>query len=271
MGCKKLLFFIVLMCFESALFAQTFTKSQVDSLLKVRLDSALHHTAVSPAVSSPPKKKFQYVLGFDGTVNLGNLNRFLFSSRNNFSLTGGKYLWFSLSPYFAFGEINGQILEREMTTDFNMTAFYNNPIYLLFFMTAEKSNLRSIEWRTLGGFGLGYHRFKKPRFSFSLSNTITYEETDFVKQEDINLYRNSSRLRLDYNFFRKKLLISHTAFFQPAFNSPNLRWSNLLNIDFAMNKTLLFRWSAFTTYESITALGKQNYDTRLTFGLVFRN
>lgn len=271
---KIVLFFsLFTLLWEGLVAAQTFTKAQVDSLLKVKIDSILHHTHTQPSVSTPPpaNKIFHYALGFDGTVNLGNLNRYLLSSRNNFSLVSGKKVWISLSPYFAVGELNGQLLEREMTTDLNMTTFYQKPIYFLFFATVEKSNLRAIDWRSLAGIGIGYHLLSNPRLGFSLSNALTYEETDFAKQEDIQVIRNSSRLRLDYNFFKKKILISHTVFFQPALNSNNLRWSNLLNIDIPLNKRFSFRWSAFTTYESLTAVGKQNYDSRLTFGLVIRN
>lgn len=267
-----ILFLFLFMLLWEGLVAQTFTKAQVDSLLKVKIDSVLHHTHAPTDVSSPPVNKiFHYTLGFDGTVNLGNLNRYLLSSRNNFSLVSGKKIWISLSPYFAVGELNGQLLEREMAADLNMTTFYQNPVYLLFFATVEKSNLRAIDWRSLAGVGIGYHWLSNPRFSFSISNALTYEETDFAKQEDIQVVRSSSRLRLDYNFFKKKILISHTVFFQPALNTNNLRWSNLLNIDIPMNKRYSFRWSAFTTYESVTAAGKQNYDSRLTFGVVIRN
>ncbi|TAH21973.1 MAG: DUF481 domain-containing protein [Cytophagales bacterium] len=271
MQTKLLLLFILLAYFDGALQAQTFTKSQVDSLLKVRLDSALHHVTEQPHVSRPPKKDFHYLIGIDGTVNLGNLNRYLISSRNNFSMLSGKHLWFSLTPYFAFGSMNGQTVEQEITTDLNLTAFYQKSIYALFFMTVEKSNLRAIEWRTLAGLGVGFHWLSNSRISFSISNALTYEQTDFLRQEDINVYRNSSRLRLDYNLFGKKLLFSHTSFFQPALNTRNLRWSNLLNIDFPMRKNFSFRLSTFTTYESITAVGKQSYDTRVTFGVVFKN
>lgn len=271
MRTKLILLFVLLGGFGKMLHAQTFTKAQVDSLLKVRLDSALHRTVEQQHVSSPPKKDFHYLLGIDGTVNAGNLNRYLISSRNNFSFLSGKYLWFSLTPYFAFGSINGQTVEQEITTDLNMTAFYQKPIYLLFFMTVEKSNLRAIDWRMLAGLGIGYHWLSNKRISFSVSNAVTYEQTDFLRQEDVNVYRSSSRLRLDYNFFGKKILLSHTVFFQPALNTPNLRWSHLLNIDFPMRKKFSFRLSTFTTYESITAAGKQSYDSRITFGIVFKN
>jgi hypothetical protein len=156
-------------------------------------------------------------------------------------------------------------------TDFNLTVFYSKPVYLLFFATAEKSNLRAIDWRTLAGAGLGYHWFSNARINLLLSNAITYESTDFTTQDDVIVYRNSARVKLNYNFFKKKLLVSHTAFFQPALNTYNLRWSNLLNIDIPFTKFFSFRLSAFTTYESLVAAERQNYDTRVTFGVVIKN
>jgi hypothetical protein len=264
-------FSFIFIIFSTPTWAQTYSKAQVDSLLKVKIDSILHHAHHSQQAQHQPKKRFEYALGLDGSLNFGNLRRFIISSRSNLSLVGGRYLWFSLSPYLALGEQNGIVQERELTTDLNMTAFYSRPFYCLVFATAEKSNLRAIEWRTLAGIGVGYHWFKNPRINLQISNALTYENTDFVGSADVLVYRNSTRLRLNYHFFQKKLLFSHTAFFQPALNMENWRWSNLLHVDVPVNKVISLRLSGLTTYESLVAEGRQNYDTRLTFGIVVKN
>jgi hypothetical protein len=100
--------FLLSITYASSTFGQTYTKAQMDSLLKVKIDSILHHTH-NHQQNTHPKKVFEYALGLDGSLNFGNLNRYIISSRNNFSLVGGKQLWFSLSPYFALGELNGKV------------------------------------------------------------------------------------------------------------------------------------------------------------------
>jgi hypothetical protein len=250
--------------------AKQLHQAKMGPQLRQRLDSLEALDKPSP---HPPS--LQYSLSTDGLVNLGNVSRFLFNQRVTLRYVGGQTFWFELSPSFAYGKTNGELAEREWLGNLNTTVFYQRPVYALLFATAERSNLRAIDSRWLGGVGVGYHYGHRPgqgqRFKCSVSNALIWEVTNFVEDEDIAVVRNSTRLLLDYNFFSRRLLCRHSAFFQPALDQRNVRWSNSLDLRAPLSKVLAVQLSIFTSYESVVAPGRRNYDHRITFGLQVSN
>ncbi len=255
---------------------------QVDSLAGVihgaKLGPRLRRQIDSLEALGRPKPRNHKVLyswSTDGLVNLGNVNRFLFNQRASLRYVGGKIFWFELIPGFAYGKTNSQLAEREWTGNLNMTILYNKPVYGLLFAIGERSNLRRIDHRWLAGAGIGYHTGYGPnngqRFKCSISTALISEVTNFVQSEDLRVIRSSTRLVMEYNFFRKRLLFYHSTFFQPAIDQANLRWSNGLDIRAPINKILVLQLSVLSTYESVTAMGRSNYDHRITFGLQLTN
>jgi hypothetical protein len=278
---KKLLCFLGCWLPGLAAWAQT-GAATLDSLAwqlhQAKLGAQLRHKLDSLEALDRPKPRppaLQYSLSTDGLVNLGNVARFLFNQRATLRYVGGKTFWFELSPSFAYGKTNGQLAEREWLANLNTTVFYQRPVYGLLFTIGERSNLRAIGHRWLVGLGVGYHYGHQPgqgqRFKCSVSNALIREVTNFVEDEDIAVFRNSTRLLLDYNFFSGRLQFHHSTFFQPALDQRNVRWSNSLDVRAPLNKVLALQLNVFSSYESLVAPGRRNYDHRITFGLQVSN
>jgi hypothetical protein len=255
-------------------FAQTSEEKRIDSLSNVKakriVDSTLKaiEEAKKKSTPVPKKQRFNAKLTADGTINDGNVQRMLFITRLNASLSEGIF-WFSMNPVFTYGETNKRVQEREFFMDISSTVFYQKRIYGLAFGIVEKSNLRAIELRDLVGGGIGIRFIKNnPNADLSTSIACIYEKTDFITKNDVETMRLSVRLRGSYSVFKGRLKLYHLSFFQPSLtDNKNIRWNGIATIEIPFSKHIHIRASVENSYESIVAPNRKNNDFRTTFGI----
>jgi hypothetical protein len=216
--------------------------------------------------------KFKYRMGADGTYTSGNVSRILMQFTSSFDLTLSKVFKLATSPSYIYGQQNGLLAENEFFVDLRTNLFYEKRFYYLAFTSFEKSNLRKIENRFIGGAGVGYRLIKKERTTLSVTNVLLYEKTDFILNEkfpDRNLWRNSTRISGEYSFNDSKFSLSHILFIQPIITENNFRWNGNLILKYQLSKQLSLRTTMENSYESIVVPGRANNDFRWTFGIVF--
>jgi hypothetical protein len=258
----------------TVLSAQTNEEKRIDSLANLKakriVDSTLKaiEEAKKKSVPIPKQQRFNAKLTADGTINDGNVQRFLFITRLNASLSEGIF-WFSMSPVFTYGETNKKVQEREFFMDVSSTVFYQKRIYGLAFGILETSNLRAIQLRDLVGGGVGIRFIKNnPNADLSTSIACIYEKTDFLTKNDVETLRLSLRLRGSYSVFKNRLKLYHLSFFQPSLtDNKNIRWNGIATIEIPFSKHVNIRASIENSYESIVAPNRKNNDFRTTFGI----
>ncbi|RRA99847.1 DUF481 domain-containing protein [Larkinella rosea] len=215
---------------------------------------------------------FHYKITADGTVTAGNVNRALIQVGSTFDWAVSRLFRFASSPSFAYGRQNQQLNEREILADFRTTFLQEKRFYYLGFGAIEISNLRKIRQRLTGGAGVGYKLISKKNAYLSVTNVLLYEYTDFITNtaevQDINVLRNSTRIVGEYQWHDGRYSITHTAFFQPALNQPNLRWNGNVAFQIRLSTLISVRTMVQNSYESVVAIGRKNNDFRWTTGLV---
>jgi len=233
----------------------------------------------SNTASAKPKEipdVVQFGVGLDGDFRKGNVTRNLLKARLSLNYeTPKSILGFSTSPRFAYGTFKGVLNEQELFVDFNTTLYaYQRKLYYLAFGIIEKSNLRKINTRALGGVGFGYRIFgdknhPNSRIKLTVTNAIVYEATDYYKKEDIKVIRSSTRVKFGAEIIKGKLFFNNTTFIQPALNKNNFRWNAITSFSVKASKKLTFNVLLDNSYESVVPDGIQNTDIALTFGVSF--
>jgi putative salt-induced outer membrane protein YdiY len=236
---------------------------KADSIVQAKIDSIQQK-------QNPPKPKpriFKYDLSLTGSLNAGNVDRKLLAFRSEFKWTG-KLVELDVHPRFAFGEQNKQLAENEPYIDAMLNFFHQKKVYAFAMTNMEASNLRGINFRWLGGVGVGWHIIRQEKVKLSITNLLLHEGTDFRDETapDIILWRNSTRLKGQYNIL-KRLTFKHWLYFQPSFTAQNFRWNGIFSLEFPIYKNLQFRINFEDVYESVVPEGRKNADRFLTLGL----
>lgn len=256
-----------------------------DPRLRAVVDSLATLKAKELTKPKPPKPMpvYMYRLQLTGDLINGNVNRVLYNVRPFFNYEDtAKVFGFFSQPRYAYGEVNKNMAENELFVDANSTLFYHKKrtkgFYLLGFGAFESSNLRRISERWLGGAGLGWHIVRRNQRKdhvavkeLTLTNAILYEKTDFQATEDIETWRNSTRLRLSLGLLKDKLILSNTTFLKPSITSDNFRWNAISTLEAPLTAKVSLTSMLENNYESIIAQGVQNTDLRWTFGVTIRN
>ncbi|MDJ1471450.1 DUF481 domain-containing protein [Xanthocytophaga flava] len=245
----------------------------------LKSDTIKRDTVKPPAKPTPPPPpSWTYVLGLDGMINSGNVNRKLLTLRLGLNHENPNSIWgFYSSPRFQYGTNNEVLQEREVFFDFNNTWFYSqHDVYGLLFGIYEQSNLRQINDRLNIGVGVGWRiiggkRLPSSRVQVSISNAFLREATDFISSdtEDLNVLRNSTRFRFRVEIIREKLTLQSTIFFQPAINRKNLRWNSISQLVFKLNKHFSLTSTLDNSYESYNVAGVKSSQLNSTLGLSY--
>ncbi|GAB3999751.1 hypothetical protein GCM10028807_50870 [Spirosoma daeguense] len=223
---------------------------------------------VTPSVDTN-KVIFRYRLTADGTITAGNVNRTLLQLTSSFDYQLSRNFKLSSNPSFVFGKQSGILAEREWFGDFRTTYRHEKRLYYLAFGSYERSNLRQIAHRWTAAGGIGYKLVNRKRAYVSVTNVLLHENTDFFEREDIYIFRNSLRLFGEYSFDKDRWTVTHTAFYQPALGTYNVRWNGSVSVQVKLTQVISLRTTAANAYESLVAPGRQNDDFRFTIGLVY--
>jgi hypothetical protein len=250
-------------------------KAQI--IVKFKLDSikALNH---KPA-KKIPAATFQFI--GNSQINTGNVNRVLFNTIGRFQYKGkGNMYKLNADVNYIYGEKDNKISENDLISNLNHSFWYDKQFYGIVFGTYEFSNLRGISNRYLVGAGIGWQaiRFNAEESKkmsivpyLSITNAMIYENTDFLKQADLTILRNSSRILANISFFKNKLIFNNTIFLQPSLSQDNFRasWNSILRLP--LSSWFSFQSTLDYSYESFVLAGRQNSDIRLLFGFTFGN
>ncbi|MFD2572551.1 DUF481 domain-containing protein [Spirosoma soli] len=236
--------------------------TKADSSKVVKTDSV-------KAKPAPVTPAFRYRLSADGTITAGNVSRALLQLAGAVDYQLSDYFKLSTSPSFVYGQQNGFLAEREWFDDFRMTYRHEKRLYYLAFGSFERSNLRQIDRRWTVAGGAGYKVINRKRAYLSVTNVLLQEFTDFVELNDINIFRNSTRLFGEYIFGGDRYVVTHTAFYQPAIGQYNVRWNATLSVQIKLTPTTSLRSTLANAYESLVVPGRKNNDLRFTIGLVY--
>ncbi len=218
---------------------------------------------------APPTPIFRYRFTADGTITAGNVNRTLLQLASAVDYQLSNYFKLSSNPSFVYGKQNGLLAEREWFGDFRTTYRYEQRFYYLAFGSFERSNLRQINRRWTVAGGAGYKLINRKRAYLSITDVVLQEFTDFVELNDINIFRNSTRIFGEYTFGGDRYTVTHTAFYQPAIGQYNVRWNATLSLQIKLTSTTSLRSTLANAYESLVVPGRQNNDLRFTVGLVY--
>jgi Protein of unknown function, DUF481 len=229
--------------------------------------------------STDEKKKLPawfYSLGVDGTISSGNVDRQLLNIKGTLNYELRKSIFgFFTSPKFQFGSNSDVLQEREIFMDLNTTLFYaQKDVYGIAFGIFEQSNLRKIILRYNAGIGIGWKilggkKTPKSALKISISTALVKEKTDFETQLDKNIFRSSTRLKINYNIIPEKLTFNSIAFLQPSLNDDYYRWNSSSNLSYNVGKHISILISYENTYENFNSLNIKNAQSNATIGLVY--
>ncbi len=225
-----------------------------------------------PADTTPARLNpvFRYKLTADGTFSRGNVTRDLLQLATALDYQLSNYFKLSSNPSFVYGRQSGILAEREWFGDFRTTLRHEKRLYYLAFGSFERSNLRQINRRWTYAAGLGYKLLSQERAYISVTNVLLREYTDFIEGQDIDVVRNSARLFGEYKLGKNnRYVVTHTAFYQPAIGTRNIRWNASLSLQLKLTTHTSLRTTLANAYESVVAPGRQNNDLRVTIGLAY--
>lgn len=265
---------LLLLCFlltTNALWAQVVEQPDplrpaVPDSVRKTIDSSSRDTVV---IVPKPLHLLRYKFTADGTITAGNVNRELLQLASSLDYTLSNYFKLSANPSFVYGKQNGLLAERELFSDLRTTYRHEQRLYYLAFGSFERSNLRQINRRWTVAAGAGYKLVESKRAYLSVTNVVLQEFTDFYELDDINVFRNSTRLFGEYNFADNRWTLTHTALLQPAIGQSNLRWNATVSVQVKLNTVISLRTTLANAYESLVVPGRQNNDLRFTIGLTY--
>jgi hypothetical protein len=212
-----------------------------------------------------------YRIRGDGNFSRGNINRSLMILRTEL-VFAGPVVTVMTNPRFTYGEQKNVLAERELYTDLFIDIHEERKVYGFGLGILERSNLRAIDVRKMGGLGFGWRLFQGKQNSLSLTNAIIYESTRFRSRPDVTTTRNSLRIKGIHHFSKSKLRFNHLTFIQPSItNLANLRWNTILSLEAPVSKWVSLRTSFENSYESIVEAGRKKNDSRLTVGFAVGN
>lgn len=226
-------------------------------------------------VELPKPTTMQINFGIDGDYRQGNIDRRLFKTRLSLNYeTPKSILGFNTNPRYSYGTFKGALNENELFLDWNTTFYaYQRKLYYLCFGMAEKSNLRKINSRFLGGAGIGYRilgdKNSKTRYKLAITDAIIYEATNYLTKAPIDVIRNSTRIKFSGEIIKDVLFLNNNTFIQPALNKPNFRWNAITQLSVRMSKTFFVNAILDNSYESVVPDGAKNTDIAFSFGLSY--
>ena len=259
--------FVLLLAINFNLNSQILTDSQKTNLPK---------DSVNKNVEIKKIPIWVYYIGLDGIASSGNVNRQLINVKASVNFASQRNIFgFFTNPRFQYGTNSGILQEREMFLDLNSTLFYlQHNVYILTFGAFEQSNLRKIKTRYNVGLGIGWkiiggNNNPKSPIKLSLSNAFVKELTDYEVKKDIEIYRNSTRIKLALTLIPDKLSFNSIGFIQPSIIDKNFRWNSSSQLSYKVGKHLSIIASFENTFENFNVEGTLNTQTNSTVGLMY--
>jgi hypothetical protein len=272
-------FLLALLCLLVAFAPLCMAQSTPDTLQVNSTETSSEEDEEDPAYPEVAEseqdstKQFFVRFNADGTASTGNVERILLQLTSALDWKPSNQFKLSSSPSFIYGQQNKLLTEREFFADVRGSFWHQKQVYGLAFVAWDKSNLRRILNRWTQAAGIGIKLVQRKRAYFSVTNLILHEVTDFTERDDIDVWRNSTRILGEFAPDKAgKFTITSIAFLQPAISvKNNFRWNGSLTFAYKMSNHLSLRTKFENAYESYVVLGRKNNDFRWTIGLSFEN
>lgn len=204
-----------------------------------------------------------------GIFNRGNVNRNVFNSSLSLKRQNDT-LDYTLKSNYSFSTQDGEKIENDFLLNGNLDI--NKYKYVFMFISGgyETSLKRGIHDKFNIAPGLGYNFVRTDSIEVSLSFApLMYEYIDFYEKSDIDLKRGSIRFKVKTVF--KKFNIKTVLWYQPSYDVV----SNRINLNFDLNIPLSKRFSLVTSYiyeyDELVDEGRQDFDSKLLFGIRIKN
>lgn len=217
----------------------------------------------------------RYFVSATGLIQSGNVERVLLPTISNITFSKNKFevrQTFNYS-YGTIGTFNGKIkLEDELLARTELAIFQKKRFYPYSWGLYEKSNIRNITERWLGGVGLGFNILNTKQHMLSFRNGIAYEKTIFSVRESNDVLRYSARVAGSHWLFARKMNISHETYIQPAINkSDDFRFRTVWRINVPIWKHISLTTLIDKGYESVVDFGKKKNNFFMSYGLSITN
>jgi hypothetical protein len=219
--------------------------------------------------------RIKYFLSATGLAQTGNVERILLPTQSSIAFSKNK-IELKQTQNYSYGTIGTPAgktkVEDELLVRTEFAVFQKKRLYPYTWGLYEKSNIRNITQRWLGGVGIGLNIINTKQHTLSFRNGIASEQTLFKVKEDNNVIRYSARIAGTHWLFNRKISIIHETFIQPAINkSEDLRFRTLWRINVPIWKHIALTTLIDNGYESVVDFGKKKNNFFISYGLNIAN
>ena len=211
----------------------------------------------------------RYTATLTGLYSAGTVERLYLTT----SHTGN----FKLSPHwllpaafnFSYGKQDGLLRERELLALLTPTYQQGRVKYYLL-ADGERSNLRAIASRLVGGAGAGYTLYADTlRNELSVSEFFLYEHTEYLNGLRREVPRSSTRLKARLS--KGPVLLAGQLFYQPSLRDfrGDYRFNFASSLGFTVSRHLALTAAFAYSYESIAVENRAPGNTNVTVGFTY--
>lgn len=219
--------------------------------------------------------QIKYFISATGLIQSGNVERTLFPTLSNIAFSKNKFEVRQTLNY-SYGTIGTPAgkrkIEDELLVRTELALFQHKRLFPYAWGVYEKSNLRNITQRWLGGVGIGLNIINTKEHMLSLRNGIASETTNFTVNAARTVWRYSGRLAGSHRLFKNKIIVNHETYLQPAIDSSgDFRYRTVWRINVPVWKHIAFTTLLDAGYESVVDFGKKKNNFFMSYGLTIAN
>ena len=236
---------------------------------------------MSAQINESDTLNFKARLSLTGFWQGGNVETLIFRAKSDISFVPWKKWVYKTQNSYTYQEFGKSKADEDILS---LNFLYLNPdrkVYPLVLGFISTNFRRKIELRSLVGAGATFQVFQNEKdwLKFSLTSEFeqtTFNETDFNRSaydgsESINTWRATLWVNGRYQFFKKRVIITHESYFQPSLEQgDNYRWQMDLGLELPVWKFLNFKINYLHTFESIVIANQKEEDQFLTFGFTLK-
>ena len=249
--------------------------TKITSAIVLLFSSFTEKAIAQDEVMPQDSLRIKYFISATGLIQSGNVDRTLFPTLSNIDFSKNKFELRQTFNY-SYGTIGtpagNRKIEDELLARTELAIFQRKRIFPYAWGLYEKSNLRNITQRWLGGAGIGLNIINTKQHTITLRNGIAYETTNFNVIVTRDVWRYSGRLAGTHRLFNNKIIVNHETYIQPAINSSgDFRYRTVWRINVPVWKHIALTTLLDEGYESVVDFGKKKNNFFMSYGLTIAN
>ena len=226
--------------------------------------------------------KLKAEVSLTGFWQTGNVNTVIFRTKADLTYKAHENWVFETKNSYLYQEF-GKVKADEDILSLNFLSYKpQNRFFPLMIGIISSNFRREIAVRYIVGAGATFKAIEKDEDYLKFSMSFEYENTNFRKNDfnfdgyngmsSINTVRNTIWLSGKTGLFKRKVITSLEAYFQPSVEDRNnFRWQADLSFELPISKRINFKVNYLHTYERIVIEGQEQEDRFLTFGLKWQS